>query len=78
MPLESDFPKLDGSDLIVFANKEALDPAFTNQRAPRYEQYTREHFGDTAIEVADGVRIYVVKHHLSVPTNEANSTGQNR
>ncbi|MGB7493634.1 MAG: hypothetical protein WBR26_00345 [Candidatus Acidiferrum sp.] len=57
-PIEDDFRTIDQSDLVVFQNSEALDPPFTNQRVPEYEQYTRQHLGNVPIKIVDGIRIY--------------------
>jgi len=57
-PIEEDFRTIGQSDLVVFQNSEALDPPFTNQRVPEYEQYARQEFGDVPIKIADGIRIY--------------------
>jgi hypothetical protein len=60
-PIEDDFRDIRESDLVVFQDKP--DVPFTNQRVAEYEQYTRQHFGDVAIKVVDGIRIYGVSHN---------------
>jgi len=62
LPIEDDFRDIRESDLVVFQNKEALDPPFTNQRVPEYERYTRRHFG-IPIKIVEGISIYGKYHN---------------
>jgi hypothetical protein len=61
--IEDDFRQIDESDLVVFQNKEALDPPFTNQRVSEYEQYTQRHSGSVPFKVFDDISIYQIDHH---------------
>jgi hypothetical protein len=56
-PIEDDFRQIRESDMIVFQSEEAPWPAFTNQRASKYEEYAEQHFGKP-LKVAGDVRIY--------------------
>jgi hypothetical protein len=62
LPIEEDFRAIRESELVVFQNKEALNPPFTNQRVPEYERYARQEAGDGPIKVMDDVRIYTLRH----------------
>jgi hypothetical protein len=59
-PIEDDFRQIRESDMIVFQSEEALKPAFTNQRAGKYEEYAERHFGKP-LKVAGDVRIYCAR-----------------
>lgn len=63
LPIEGDFRDIRESDLVIFQDKQALDPPFTNQRVPEYVRYTLQHFG-MPIKVVDGVSIYGKHHNL--------------
>ena len=63
LPIEDDFRVLRESDVIVFQNKEALNPPFTNRRVPEYEQYVRQQTGDVPIRVMDDISIYCMRHN---------------
>jgi hypothetical protein len=58
VPIEDDFRTIGRSDLVVFQNSEILNSPFTNVRVSKYEQYTRQHFGNVPVKIVDGMRIY--------------------
>jgi hypothetical protein len=71
-PIEDDFRQIRESDLIVFQNKEELKPAFANQRAAQYEEYTEQHFGKP-IKAADDIRTYCTNSlNLAEPVRSEN------
>jgi hypothetical protein len=57
-PIEEDFRAIRESDLVVFQDKDALSPPFTNQRASEYERYTRQQDGYVPIRVGDDISVY--------------------
>jgi hypothetical protein len=57
-PIEEDFRAMHESDEVVFQDKDALSPPFTNQRASEYERYIRQQGGYVPIRVGDDVSIY--------------------
>jgi hypothetical protein len=61
-PIEDDFRAIRESDLIVFQDKGGLDSPFTNSRVPEYEQYIRQHSGDSQMKVVNDISIYSVSH----------------
>ncbi len=68
-PLEEDFRILRSADLIVFQNRAALSPPFTNQRVSEYEQYVKQ-VGIGPIEIADDISVYLVSRNgqANIPT----------
>ena len=60
MPVEADFRAMSKSDEVVFQDKAALSPPFTNQRVPEYEQYIRQG-GYVPIRVGDDVSVYSMR-----------------
>jgi hypothetical protein len=62
LPIEDDFRVIRESDIIVFQDKQALNPPFSNRRVSEYEQYTRQQAGDGPIKVMDDVSIYGMRH----------------
>jgi hypothetical protein len=64
-PIEDDFREIRGSDLIVFQSTEALDPPFTNQRVPEYEEYTKQHISNVPIKVVGDIRFYLANRLAS-------------
>lgn len=63
LPIEDDFRVIRESDVIVFQDKEALNPPFTNQRVAEYEQYIRQQAGDAPIKVTDDISIYTMRRN---------------
>lgn len=61
--IEDDFRDIRESDLIVFQDQEALQPAFTNQRVAEYEQYTRQYGGEVPVKVAGDISIYRINQN---------------
>ena len=60
VPIAEDFRAIRDSDLVVFQDKEAVSPAYLNERAPEYEQYTQEQGQIPPIRVGEGVSVYVL------------------
>jgi len=69
--IDDDFRAIDDSDLIVFQNREVLDPPFTNQRVPEYEGYTRQHFGNVSMTAVGDMRFYGRNGSVSAEPMEA-------
>jgi hypothetical protein len=42
VPIEEDFRVINESDQVVFQDRDAWNPPFTNQRAPEYERYIQQ------------------------------------
>jgi hypothetical protein len=59
VPIAEDFRAILKSDEVVFQDQEALRPAYINQRASEYEQYTRQQGRFIPIRVGDDVDVYV-------------------
>jgi len=57
VPVAEDFRAMGESDLVVFQDREALRPAFTNQRVPEYEEHIRQ-TGVVPVRVANDVLVY--------------------
>jgi len=58
-PIEEDLNMLSSVDEVVFQDRRALSPPFTNQRVPEYEQYVRQiAFGP--IRVGDDTSVYLM------------------
>lgn len=55
--IESDFRALRDSDQVVFQDKDALSPPFTNQRDSEYERYVRQ-LGYVPVRIGDDLTIY--------------------
>ena len=56
--IEEDFRVMRESDQVIFQDKYALNPAFTNQRAVEYELYALQKEGGVPIRVGDDVSVY--------------------
>ena len=56
-PIAEDFRQISESDLVVFQDREALSPAFSNQRVQEYERYVRQG-GFIPIRAGDDVSVY--------------------
>lgn len=56
-PIVEDFRQISESDLVVFQDREALSPAFSNQRVQEYERYVRQG-GFIPIRAGDDVSVY--------------------
>lgn len=52
VPIEADFHEISESDLVVFQDRDASSPQFTNQRAPEYERYARQ-LGYVSVRIDD-------------------------
>ena len=59
-PIEEDFHTISEYDQVVFQDRDALDPPFTNQRASEYERYIRLG-GYVPIRVGDDVSVYSMR-----------------
>jgi hypothetical protein len=59
-PIEGDFRAIRESDQVVFQDRDALYPPFTNQRASEYERYIRQ-AGHVPIKVGDDVSVYSMR-----------------
>jgi len=59
VPIAEDFRAILESDQVVFQEKEARSPAYINQRASEYEQYTRQQGRFIPIRVEDDVSVYL-------------------
>ncbi len=57
IPIEADYRTMRESDLVVFQDKAALFPAYTNQRVPQYERYARQN-GSGPISVGKDLNVY--------------------
>lgn len=57
VPIEADFREISESDLVVFQDRDASSPLFTNQRASEYERYVRQ-LGYVPVRVGDDLSIY--------------------
>ncbi len=57
-PIDDDFRAIRESDEIVFQDKKALSPPFTNLRVSEYEQYTRQQVGCNPTRVGNDLSIY--------------------
>ena len=60
VPIEEDFHAISESDQVIFQDRHALYPPFTNQRAPEYERYIRQS-GYVPIRVGDDVSVYSMR-----------------
>jgi hypothetical protein len=58
-PMDEDFRGIDESDQVVFQDRGALSPPFTNQRVPEYERYVRQR-GYVPVRVGEDVSVYSV------------------
>jgi hypothetical protein len=59
--IEDDFRLLSTFDMVVIQDREALSPAFTNQRVSDYERYVRQ-VGSGPVRVADDTSVYLIHH----------------
>lgn len=57
VPIEADFRAMSQADEVVFQDRDALSPPFTNQRVPEYERYVRQ-VGYVPIRVGVDVSVY--------------------
>ena len=57
VPIDKDFHVIGESDQVVFQNKDALSPPFTNQRVSEYERYIRQS-GHVPIRVGDDLSVF--------------------
>ena len=57
-PIEEDFRAIRESDLVVFQDKDALGPPFTNERVSEYEWYIRQQGEDVPIRVGTDISVY--------------------
>jgi hypothetical protein len=60
MPIEADFRAISESDEVVFQDRDASSPPFTNQRAAEYERYLRQG-GHVPMRVAKDVSVYSIR-----------------
>ena len=60
VPIEEDFRAISESDQVVFQDRDAMGPPFTNQRASEYERYIRQS-GYVPIRVGDDVSVYSMR-----------------
>ena len=60
VPIEADFHTISESDQIIFQDRKALSPPFTNQRASEYERYLRQ-IGHIPIRIGDDVSVYSMR-----------------
>lgn len=60
VPVEEDFRAISESDQVVFQDKDALSPPFTNQRASEYERYIRQ-VGYVPIRVGNDLSVYSMR-----------------
>ena len=60
-PIESDLRILRGADLVVFQDGSELEPPFSNQRVPEYEQYLQR-MGNTSTRIIGDLYGYRVQH----------------
>jgi len=61
VPIERDFRTIAEADLVVFQDRIALSPPFTNQRVSEYEDYVRR-VGVGPFRVADDISIYLMRN----------------
>ena len=59
-PIEEDFRVMSKSDEVIFQDRDALSPPYTNRRASEYERYLRQG-GYASIRVADDVTVYAIR-----------------
>jgi len=59
VPIEDDFHAIGESDLVVFQDRDALSPSFTNQRVSEYERYIHQG-GYVPMRVGDDVSLYLM------------------
>jgi hypothetical protein len=57
VPIEEDLRAISEADQVVFQDRDALSPPFTNQRASEYERYIRQG-GSVPIRVGNDVSVY--------------------
>jgi hypothetical protein len=62
VPIEEDFRTISEANQVVFQDRDALSPLFTNQRASEYERYVRQG-GYVPIRVGDDVSVYSMRCH---------------
>ncbi len=60
VPIEDDYRTMRGSDVVVFQDKIALFPAYTNQRVSEYEQYARQN-GSGPIRAGKDISVYLMR-----------------
>jgi hypothetical protein len=60
MPIEEDFHTISEQDLVVFQDRDALSPPFTNKRVSDYERYIRKG-GHLPIRVGGDLTIYSIR-----------------
>ncbi len=60
VPIEEDFHRISEQDLVVFQDRDALFPPFTNQRVSDYERYIRQG-GHVPIRVGGDLTVYSMR-----------------
>lgn len=59
-PIEQDYRAMSSADLVVFQDRAALNPAFTNQRVSEYERFVRRVAIGSA-RVTDDTSVYLIR-----------------
>lgn len=62
VPIEADFREIGESDLVIFQDRDASSPLFTNQRATEYERYVRQ-AGYAPVRVGDDIGVYTIRRN---------------
>ena len=60
VPIEENFHAMSESDQVVFQDRGALSPSFTNQRVSEYERYIRQG-ASVPVRVGDDVSVYSMR-----------------
>lgn len=63
VPIEEDFHAITEADQVVFQDRNALDPPFTNQRVAEYERYIRQS-GYVPMKFGDDLSVYSLRCRL--------------
>jgi hypothetical protein len=61
VPIEQDYRALNSADIVVFQDRQALSPPFTNQRVSEYERYVQQ-FGLGPIRIASDTSVYLMRY----------------
>jgi hypothetical protein len=65
IPVEEDFRIISEYDLVVFQDRLALNPPFTNLRVSEYERYVQQ-AGFVSLRVADDTSVYLMPQSKSI------------
>lgn len=61
VPMQDDIRTIAASDVIIFQDRHALFPPYTNKRVPEYERYVRQ-ISDGPVRLGNDMTAYFVRH----------------